>query len=282
MRVVEPTLKQEPVVRLVSENLPSSFAVVESFGVVGVGGSEHDKSYVIARVAGAPTVVIAIENVEGVAGNQSGAALVVLRVAHAEKMGRVNRHEKLKVNFLAGKLIGELRKEVLELTARAQISDAERIANCLENSAALFARSIGVRSELIDSVDIVIGFVVGAGEKADGAFNQSDFVAVGVQFGGVENGVCEVVNEAVIGVVSLGAVNDDSLQVFVPALRLAEKFAKGAFAVDRISSEAVDEFLGNVFVNVVGIGMAEVIVESRPNVVAGEFFEFFHGKDLRK
>ena len=129
-----------------------------------------------------------------------------------------------------------------------------------------------MRSELIDSVDIVIGFVVGAGEKADGAFNQSDFVAVGVQFGGVENGVCEVVNEAVIGVVSLGAVNDDSLQVFVPTLRLAEEFAKSAFAVDRIGSETVYEFFRNVLVNVVGIGMAEIIVQSRPDVIAQLFF----------
>ena len=133
-------------------------------------------------------------------------------------MGGVNRHKKLEVNFLAGKLVGELRKEMLELTARAQIRDAERIANRLENPAPFFTRSVGLRRELIDSVNVLIVFVIGAGEKADGAFNQSDFVAVGVQFGGVENGVCEVVNEAVIGVVSLGAVNDDSLQVFVPAL----------------------------------------------------------------
>lgn len=194
----------------------------------------------------------------------------------------INRHEKLEVNFLAGKLVGELRKEVLKLTARAQIRDAERVANRLENSAALFARSVGLRREPIYSVDVVVSFVVGAGEEVDSAFNQSDFVAVGIQLCGTENGVGEVVNEGIVGVVCLGAIDDDCLQVFVPALRLAEKFAKGAFAVDRISSESVDEFLGNVFVNVVGIGMAEVIVESRPNVVASEFFEIVHGKDLRK
>ena len=52
----------------------------------------------------------------------------------------------------------------------------------------------------------------------------------------------EVVNEGIVGVVGLGAVDDDSLQVLVPALRIAEEFAKGAFAVDRIGSESVDEF----------------------------------------
>ena len=99
-----------------------------------------------------------------------------------------------------------------------------------------------MRSELIDSVDIVIGFVVGAGEKADGAFNQSYFVAVGVHFGRIKNGMSEVVHESVVGIVRLRPVDNDCLQVFVPTLRLAEKFAKSAFAVDRISSETFDEF----------------------------------------
>ena len=197
-------------------------------------------------------------------------------------MRGVNRHEKLEVNFLAGKLVGELSEEMLELTARTQIRDTERIANRLENSAALFAGSIGIRSELIYSVDVVFGFVVGAREEADSALNQVDFVAVGVQLCGTENGMGEVVNEGIIGVVGLGAVYDDCLQILVPALRLAEEFAKSAFAVDRIVSEAVDEGIGNVFVNVVGIGMAEVIVDSRPDVVAGEFLEFVHSESLRK
>ena len=139
-----------------------------------------------------------------------------------------------------------------------------------------------MRSELIDSVNVIVVFVIGTREKADSAFNQVKLIAVGVQFGGVKNGMSEIVNKIVIGVMGFGAVDDDSLQIFVPALRLAEKFAKSAFAVDRIDSEAVDEFFGNVFVNVVGIGMAEIIVQSRPNVVAGEFFEIVHSEDLRK
>ena len=89
-------------------------------------------------------------------------------------------------------------------------------------------------------------------------------------------------HESVVGIVRLRPVDNDCLQVFVPTLRLAEKFAQSAFAVDRISSETFDELFRNVLVNVVGIGVAEVIVKSRPNVVAHEFFEFVHFEDLPK
>ena len=133
-----------------------------------------------------------------------------------------------------------------------------------------------MRGELIDSVNVVVGFVIGTGEEADSAFNQGDFVAIGVQLCGLKNGMGKVVDEEIIGIVSLGAVDDDGLQVFVPTLRLAEKFAKGAFALDRIGSEAVDELFGNVFVNIVGIDVTEVIFESRPNVVSSEFLENVH------
>ena len=157
-------------------------------------------------------------------------------------MGRVNRHEKFEINLLAGKFVSEPGEEMLKLTVCAQISDSERIANRFENRATLFAGSVSLRRELIDSVDVVVGFVVGAREEADGAFNQSDFVAVGVQLCGAENGVGEVVNEGIVGVGGLGAVDDDCLQVFVPALRLTEEFSQRAFAVDRIVSEADYEF----------------------------------------
>ena len=139
-----------------------------------------------------------------------------------------------------------------------------------------------MRSKLIDSVDVIVGFVVGSGEETYSAFNQGDFVAVGVQFGGAENGVGEVVNESVVGVVGFSSVDDDSLQVFVPALGLAEEFAKGAFGFNGVGSEAVDELFGNVFVNVVRIDVAEIIFESRPDVVASEIFEIVHRKYLRK
>lgn len=137
-----------------------------------------------------------------------------------------------------------------------------------------------MRGELIDSVDVVVGFFVGTGEEVDSAFNKVDFVAVGVQLGGLKNGMSEVVDERVVGIVGLGAIDDDSLQVFVPALRLAEKFAQGMFGFNGVISEAVDEGIGNVFVNVVGIDVAEVIFESRPDVVASEFFEIVHRKYL--
>lgn len=65
--IVESALKQESVLWLVHEKLARSFAVIERFRIVRVGGSEHDKGNIVASVAGAPTVVIAIEDVEGVA-----------------------------------------------------------------------------------------------------------------------------------------------------------------------------------------------------------------------
>ena len=269
-------MKQKPIKGLVHKQLPCRFAIVERFGLVRVGGSEDDKSHVVASVAGAPAVVVAIENVKGMTRNHRRTAIISFRITHRQEVRGINRHEKLEVNLLAGKLIGELRKEVLELTARVQIRDAERIANRLENSAALFAGSIGIRSELIDSVDVIVGVVVGVREETDSALNQVDFVAVGVQFGRTENGMSEVVNESVVRIVSFGAVDDNGLQIFITSLRFAEEFAQGAFTDDRIGSEAVDEFFRNVLVNIVGIRMAEIIVHSRPDVIAELFFKFVH------
>lgn len=60
-------MKQKPVVRLIHEELARRLAVIERFRIVRVGGSEHDKGNIVASVTGAPTVVIAIEDVEGVA-----------------------------------------------------------------------------------------------------------------------------------------------------------------------------------------------------------------------
>lgn len=133
-----------------------------------------------------------------------------------------------------------------------------------------------MRGELIDSVDVVFGFVIGFGEEADGAFNQVDFIAVGVQFGRKENEMSEVVDERVVGVVSLSAVDDNGLEVFVPAVGLAKEFAERAFGFNGVISEAFDEGIGNVFVNVVRIDVAEIIFESRPDVVASEIFEIVH------
>jgi len=99
-----------------------------------------------------------------------------------------------------------------------------------------------LRSKVVYSVNVLISFVIGAREEANSAFNQIKLIAVGVHFGRIKNRVSEVVNEGVIGIVSFGSVDDDSLQVFIPALRLAEEFAKSVFAVDRIGSETFDEF----------------------------------------
>lgn len=117
--VVEATLKQEPVEGLVHEKLASRLAVIDSFGLVRVGGSEDDESHVVASVTGTATVVIAIDDVEGVAGSHSVPALVPLGIAHGDEVSRVDRHEKFEVNLFSGKLVGELGEKMLELTVLA-------------------------------------------------------------------------------------------------------------------------------------------------------------------
>ena len=49
--VVKAALKQKPVVRAIHEQLPRSLAIVESFGLIGVGGGENDEGHVVASVA---------------------------------------------------------------------------------------------------------------------------------------------------------------------------------------------------------------------------------------
>ena len=87
--VVEPTLKQKPVIRFVHKELPCGLAIVKRFGLVWIGSSEHDKGHVVASIAGASTVVFAIEDVEGVTGNHSRASIVSFGIRHCEKVARV-------------------------------------------------------------------------------------------------------------------------------------------------------------------------------------------------
>ena len=133
-----------------------------------------------------------------------------------------------------------------------------------------------MRSELIDSVNVIISFVIGAGKEVDSTFNQVELIAVGVQFDRILNGMSEIVNERIIGIVSFGAVDDNGLQIFIPRLRFSEEFAQRAFTLDRIDSEAIDELFGDVFVNVVRIRMTKIILKSRPDVIAKLFFKFIH------
>ena len=67
VRIVKATLEKKSIERLIHKQLPCRFSIIKRFGIIRIGSSEDDKGYVIASVAGAPTVVIAIENVEGVA-----------------------------------------------------------------------------------------------------------------------------------------------------------------------------------------------------------------------
>ena len=92
----------------------------------------------------------------------------------------------------------------------------------------------------------------------------------------------KIVNEDIIRVVSLGTVDNDSLKILVPTLRLAEKLTKFPFTLDRIGSESFDERIGNVIVNIVGISMTKIIFKSSPDVLGELFFEFVHSEDLHK
>ena len=85
----------------------------------------------------------------------------------------VNRHKELEVNLFCGKFVGKLSEEMLKLTACAQIRNTEGIANRLENPTALFARSVSLGSKLINSVNVLIGFIVGTGEEANSAVTAS-------------------------------------------------------------------------------------------------------------
>ena len=79
-RVVKAALKQESVEGFVHEELPRSFTVVDSFGLVRVRGSENDEGHVVASIAGATTVIVTIDDVERVARSHGGAALVSFRI----------------------------------------------------------------------------------------------------------------------------------------------------------------------------------------------------------
>ena len=153
-------MKQKPVVRFVDEDLTSSLAVVESFGLIRVSSREDNEAVLVAGVAGTAAVVLAIGIVEGVATDQSVSAFVVFRIRHGEEMRGVNRQEQLEVDFSGGKFVGELSEEPLELTAGRIVGDVQRVAQSFENPAALFARRVGVWSELLNGVDSVVVFIV--------------------------------------------------------------------------------------------------------------------------
>ena len=82
-------------------------------------------------------------------------------------------------------------------------------------------------------------------------------------------------DENVIWIMSFGAVDDNGLKIFVPALRLAEKFAKFAFAFDRIGSEAFDKIIRDIIVNFIRFSMTKIIFDSRPDVVGVSLLSVF-------
>ena len=164
----------------------------------------------------------------------------------------------------------------MKLTARRSISDVERIAQSFEDTAALFMRRVSIGSELFDSVAIIRRVVIWSREEANSVVDKHAFIPVSIEFCGRKDFVGEIVNEDEVRVVSFGTVDDNGLQIFVPALRFAEKLAQFAFAFDSIFSKAIDEIAGNVIEHVGFVSVSTIIVDSRPKIVASEFSKIVH------
>ena len=74
--VIEATLEQKPVEGFIHKQLPCRLAVIERFGIIRIRSRKDDKCNVVASVTGAPTVVFAIHDVEGVTRSHSRAAII--------------------------------------------------------------------------------------------------------------------------------------------------------------------------------------------------------------
>ena len=81
---------------------------------------------------------------------------------------------------------------------------------------------------------------------------------------------------AIIGIVRLVSVDDDCLQVFVPALRLAEQFAQFVFAVESVFRKAFDESFGHVVKHVGIVGVTALVGDCRADVVFQKRFDCVH------
>ena len=84
-------------------------------------------------------------------------------------MGGIQTYEKLEVNLFCGKLVGKLCEKMLKFTSGRIVDDAEGITNGFEDSAPFLTRSVSLRSELVDSVNVLVSFVIGTGEKPNSA-----------------------------------------------------------------------------------------------------------------
>ena len=93
-------MKQKPVVRFVDEDLTRSLAVVERFGIVGVGRREDDEAVIVASVTYTAASVLAIGIVERVAADESVAAFVVFRIRMVRKCAGLIDRNSLKSIFL--------------------------------------------------------------------------------------------------------------------------------------------------------------------------------------
>ena len=277
MGVVKAALKQESVVGLVHEQLPCRLAVIESFGLVGVGGREDDKRNLVACVTRAAAVVFVIGSVKRVAGSQSATAPVVFRIRHRDKVARINRHEELEVVLLAVKFIGELSEKFLEGTSLGFVSDAESGTQSLEHATFLLVRCVGAGGEFLNCRNTIGVIIVRTGEEADSAVNEGAFLQVEIQRCRIQDRFCETANESVVGIVCLRPVDDDSLQVVVPSIGVGENVAQVALCVGTVLGEAVDESVANVVKHGRHARVAAVIGNRRPDVLSVQIDNFVHG-----
>ena len=113
----------------------------------------------------------------------------------------------------------------------------------------------------MNGVDSVVVFIEGTRKERDSAVDKETRFGRGVKSGGRENFVGELVNEDVIGIVGFGAVDNDGLKIFVPALGFTEKLAQFAFALDGVVGKTIDKFAGNVVEYIGFVGVTAIIVD---------------------
>lgn len=164
--VIHSTLQKQSVADFVQ--LTGNFTVVKSFSLERIIDRARNHCNVVESVAGAIAVIGIIGRIKAVTTRQCVAATVTLRIRPREKMRRINRQVKLKVNFLAAKLI---REQSLEFTAACFVCDNERVAGRFKYATFLFVRAISFWSKLFNRRDAVSGVEVGTVEKPHSPIN---------------------------------------------------------------------------------------------------------------
>lgn len=118
--------------------------------------------------------------------------------------------------------------------------------------------------------------VVRAGEETDSAVNKCAFLQIKILCRRIQNLFGKTAHERKIGIVGLGAVDDDSLQVVVPSVGTAEQAAQVFLCESVVSGEAVNKSVANVVEDVGRVGVAAVVGDAGPDVANVQVDELFH------